>query len=75
VLIKLWPTLAIVSESVKMVEIGERMHTRQATNVSEVEYKAYRRTKEPRGRGGAGHLCLVRLSARVDFSKVTEPGS
>jgi hypothetical protein len=64
-----------------MVEIGERMHTKQAIHVSDVDVvpycKAHRRSKEPKEEkeGGVGHLCLVRLSARVNFSKVIEPAS
>lgn len=48
-----------------MVEIGERMHTKQATNVSDVDIvpycKAHRRSKEPKGEGG----CRTSVSGQI----------
>lgn len=60
-LIKLWPTLAIVSESVKMVEIGERMHTKQATNVSDVDIQGAQKIKRAEGEGG----CRTSVSGQI----------
>lgn len=69
-LAKLWPTLAIASESVKMVEIGERMHRRQVASVSKVDMQGVQRKKRAEGEGG----CRTSMSGQIKRPSLFQQG-